>query len=99
MGLANLLVGENNFQKLLKLAEKGDVKNTDFIPEDFPEVNGELSEASVLVSLAKLKPGTSQEDIVRSLFYMVTFNIAQIALETSDIYQVNNVLFTGFYCR
>ena len=56
MGLANLLVGENNFQKLLKMAEVGQVKNVDFIPEDFPEIEGELSEAAVLVSMGKLKP-------------------------------------------
>lgn len=30
---------------------------------------------------------------------MVTFNIAQIALGHSEIHNVDNVLFTGFYCR
>lgn len=36
MGLANLLTGENNFHKLLEMAQKGDVKYTDFTPVDFP---------------------------------------------------------------
>ena len=40
LGLANLLVGENNFHKLLKMAEVGKVRNVDFIPEDFPEIEG-----------------------------------------------------------
>ena len=30
---------------------------------------------------------------------MVTFNIAQISLGYSEIHNVENVLFTGFYCR
>jgi hypothetical protein len=38
MGLANLLVGENNFHRLVEMAEKGNFKYTDFTPEDFPEV-------------------------------------------------------------
>ena len=60
LGLANLLVGENNFHKLLKMAEDGKIKNIDFIPEDFPELEGDLTEALVLVSLGKLKPGSSK---------------------------------------
>lgn len=36
MGLANLLIGENNFHNLLSMAQKGDVKYTDFTPDDFP---------------------------------------------------------------
>jgi len=36
MGLANLLTGKNNFHELLEMAQKGDVKFVDFIPEDFP---------------------------------------------------------------
>lgn len=43
MGLANLLVGQNNFHKLLEMAQKGNVKFTDFTPEDFPEVTLDLS--------------------------------------------------------
>lgn len=54
MGLANLLIGENNFHKLLEMAQKGDVNFTDLTPTDFPEIPKELSEASVLVSLGKL---------------------------------------------
>lgn len=83
MGLANLLVGENSFHKLLEMAQKGDIKYTDFTPTDFPEVNDELSDASVLVSLGKLNKESNPNDIVRSLFFMVTFNIAQIALSYS----------------
>ena len=81
------------------MAEDGKIKNIDYIPEDFPEITGELSEASVLVSLGKLKTDSCREDIVRSLFYMVTFNIAQHALGKSDFHNVSNVIFTGFYCR
>jgi type II pantothenate kinase len=32
LGLANLLVGENNFHKLLEMAEKGNFKYTDITP-------------------------------------------------------------------
>ena len=99
MGLANLLTGENNFHKLLEMAQKGDVKYTDFTPVDFPQVPKQLSEASVLVSLGKLNSESNPNDIVRSLFFMVTFNIAQIALSYSEITNVKHVIFTGFYCR
>jgi len=59
----------------------------------------QLSEASVLVSLGKLNSESNPNDIVRSLFFMVTFNIAQIALSYSEITNVKHVIFTGFYCR
>lgn len=62
-------------------------------------MSDELSEASVLVSLGKLNKGSSPNDIIRSLFFMVTFNIAQIALSYSEIKNVKHVVFTGFYCR
>lgn len=39
MGLANLLIGQNNFSKLLQMAQQGDVKYVDFTPNDFPEVS------------------------------------------------------------
>lgn len=81
------------------MAQKGDVKFIDFTPEDFPEVSSELSEASVLVSLGKLNKNNDPNNIARSLFFMVTFNIAQIALTYSEIKNVKHVLFTGFYCR
>jgi pantothenate kinase len=53
----------------------------------------------VLVSLGKLKNSNNPNDVVQSLFFMVTFNIAQIALSFSEIKNVRHVLFTGFYCR
>lgn len=54
MGLARLLLDETDFEKLLDLASKGSNEAVDFIFEDFPQAAGYLSEASVLVSLAKL---------------------------------------------
>jgi pantothenate kinase len=33
--MANLLTGENNYQKLLEMAQKGNEANTDFTPKDF----------------------------------------------------------------
>ena len=65
------------------MGEKGNVNFTDFTPIDFPEISDELSEASVLVSLGKLNKQSNPNDIIKSLFYMVTFNIAQIALTLS----------------
>ena len=99
MGLSTLLVGENNYQKLVEMAQQGNEANTDLTPKDYKSIHEELTEASVLISLGKLSQESSKEDIIRSLFYMVTFNIAQIALGHSEIHGVENVLFTGFYCR
>jgi pantothenate kinase len=62
-------------------------------------VTTHLSEASVLVSLGKLNSESNPNDIIRSLFFMVTFNIAQIALSYSELKNIKHVLFTGFYCR
>ena len=83
----------------MEMAQQGNEANTDLTPKDFESIQEELTEASVLISLGKLNAESSKEDIVRSLFYMVTFNIAQIALLHSEVHEVENVLFTGFYCR
>ena len=53
----------------------------------------------MLVSLAKLTKSSKREDIARSLFKMVSFNIAQIALMYSDLYKIEDLIFTGNYCR
>jgi pantothenate kinase len=57
-------------------------------------------EAPVLISLGKMNASEHNENhVVNSLFKMVAYNLAQLALMYSNIQNVDRLVFTGFFCR
>lgn len=49
--------------------------------------------------MGKLKHNVNKEDIVKSLLYMTTYNISQIAFLHSKLHNVERVFFSGHFIR
>jgi type II pantothenate kinase len=87
LGMCNLLIGTNNFDELLELAQQGHSENADLLIKDIyrgsdsPHTN--LKSENLAVSLGKLSmqhlkkiKHIKKEDIAKSLLVMVAFNIS-----------------------
>jgi len=99
-----MLVGSHSFSELLEMASEGDNSIVDIVPGDYPELEKfmpELEDAPVLISLGKMNKAQGNNDthIVKALFKMVAYNLAQLALMYSELQQVDRLVFTGFFCR
>ncbi len=107
-GLAKLLTGITNFSDVENLSDIGDNKNVDLLVEDIygggcTDLNlpgyviastfGKIGNSSVK-DLNHTKP----EDIIKSLLYMISDNVCQIAyLSIKNDDSIKNVYFTGSF--
>eukprot|EP01105_Mastigella_eilhardi_P015311 TRINITY_DN3497_c0_g1_i3.p1 TRINITY_DN3497_c0_g1~~TRINITY_DN3497_c0_g1_i3.p1 ORF type:complete len:385 (-),score=134.33 TRINITY_DN3497_c0_g1_i3:92-1246(-) len=103
--LVKLLTRFRNFETTLSLIlTDGDNKNVDLLVSDFYSADktpAALKPSVIASSLGKVQrhdfdPHTAKdEDIVRSLLYMIADNIAQIAFLNAKLHHVKSVFFTG----
>lgn len=105
LGLANLITGINDFEKLLSLSNEGDDKKVDLFVKDIyggmdtPHL--QLDNSSLAISFGKIRDRSllKKSDIVLSLLHMIAFNIGQVAYLVAKLYKVDRVYFAGNFIR
>ncbi|CAK75335.1 unnamed protein product (macronuclear) [Paramecium tetraurelia] len=105
LGLSHLFTGINDFDELLKMTKKGSNAATDLLIDEvhlgFQSPTRDKNEKHVAVSMGKLKQNSNlnQSDLVKSLLYMTTYNISQIAFLHSKLHNIERVFFSGHFIR
>lgn len=110
-GLIRLLTDLEDFEDVMRLAERGDPSKVDMMVGDIYGKNSEVLEkiglASDLVAssfgklVAKDDPalGLKEEDLARALLLMVTNNIGQVAYLNAKLHQTPRIYFVGNFLR
>ena len=110
-GLIRLLTDVEDFDDVMRLAEKGDPSKVDMMVGDIYGENDDalqklgLPKHIVASSFGKLvaKPnpadGLLQEDLARALLLMVTNNIGQVAYLNAKLHKTPRIYFVGNFLR
>ncbi|ORX82130.1 fumble-domain-containing protein [Anaeromyces robustus] len=108
-GLLSLLTSAQTFDEMLELSKKGKNENVDMLVgdiygEDYSKIGLKSSTiASSCGKIFKKKPEErkefKEEDISRSLLYMISNNLSQIAYLMAQLHQVKRIYFGGCFIR
>lgn len=110
-GLIRLLTDIDDFEAVMKMAEKGDPSKVDMMVGDIYGKNSDALEKIGLPSnlvassfgklVAKRDPaiGLKQEDLVRALLLMVTNNIGQVSYLNAKLHNTPRIYFIGNFLR
>ena len=110
-GLIRLLTDIDDFEAVMKMAEKGDPSKVDMMVGDIYGKNSDALEKIGLPSnlvassfgklVAKRDPaiGLKQEDLVRALLLMVTNNIGQVSYLNAKLHSTPRIYFIGNFLR
>lgn len=110
-GLIRLLTDVEDFEGVMRLAERGDPSKVDMMVGDIYGKNSDALEklglpASLIASsfgklVAKEDPaaGLKQEDLARALLLMVTTNIGQVAYLNAKLANTRRLYFVGNFLR
>lgn len=108
-GLLSLLTSAQTFDEMLKLSKKGKNENVDMLVGDI--YGGDYSKvglknstiASSCAKIFKMTPEerkqVKEEDISRSLLYMISNNLSQIAFLMAQVHQIKRIYFGGCFIR
>ncbi|KAI8591674.1 fumble-domain-containing protein [Geranomyces variabilis] len=109
-GLLSLLTDAKDYDEMLELSKAGDNKNVDMLVGDiyggdYPKIG--LKGSAIASSFGKVfktppeerKEKFKQQDISRSLLYLVSNNIGQIAYLNAQAHGVQRIYFSGFFIR
>jgi len=107
-GLCALLCGVETFDEAIELASSGDNKNVDKLVGDIYGHGGYdkigLDEEIVAASFGKAiyeagRKNMSKNDLARSALVTTANNIASIALNSANQYNINRIVFVGNFLR
>jgi len=110
-GLIRLLTDVEDFEAVMRLAEKGDPAKVDMMVGDIYGKDSKALEKLGLPSdivassfgklVAKEDPasGLKQEDLARALLLMVTNNIGQVAYLNAQLHKTSRIYFVGNFLR
>eukprot|EP00980_Cylindrotheca_fusiformis_P007447 scaffold1537_cov108-Cylindrotheca_fusiformis.AAC.6 len=110
-GLIRLLTDVEDFEDVMRLAEKGDPSKVDMMVGDIYGKDSKALEKLGLPSdivassfgklVAKDDPasGLKQEDLARALLLMVTNNIGQVAYLNAKLHKTSRIYFVGNFLR
>jgi pantothenate kinase len=110
-GLMRLLTDVEDFEDVMRLAEKGDPAKVDMMVGDIYGDNSDALEKLGLPSnivassfgklVAKEDPaaGLEQEDLARALLLMITNNIGQVAYLNAKLHSTPRIYFVGNFLR
>ena len=108
-GLGKLLTSAQSFDELLSLAEQGDHRKVDMLVKDIYGSDYSLLGlpadliASSFGKAIQLGPGQerpfSEADIARSLLYIISNDIGQIACLYALLHRIKRIYFGGFFLR
>ncbi|KAJ1933611.1 hypothetical protein FBU59_005971, partial [Linderina macrospora] len=106
-GLLNLLTGVRSFDKMLEMTKTGDNTKVDMMVGDIYGTNYDkigLKATNIASTMAgvyrkSLDKQFDDADIARSLLYMVSNNIGQIAYLNARLHNVKRIYFGGYFIR
>jgi len=96
--LQRLATGCTTFDELDALLARGNSANVDMLVGDiYGDTTEELGLPADLLaaSLAKFEPGADPADVARSVRFLTTFTIAQLAVNCATTHGANEVFFVG----
>ncbi|KAL0073476.1 pantothenate kinase [Phycomyces blakesleeanus] len=109
-GLMSLLTGAQSFDEMLEMSKTGDNKNIDLLVgdiygSDYSKLG--LKASRIASSFGKVfkkgvrhtKDSFSPNDIAKSLLFMVSNNIGQIAYLNAEQHHLERIYFGGFFIR
>lgn len=110
-GLIRLLTQLEDFEEVMRLAERGDATKVDMLVGDIYGTKSDALEKLGLPSnlvassfgklVAKEDPanGLTEEDLARALLLMVTNNIGQVAYLNAKLHKTSRIYFVGNFLR
>ena len=110
-GLIRLLTSYEQFEDVIRLAERGDPSKVDMMVGDIYGGNSDALDrlglrADLVASsfgklVAKEDPaeGLTEEDLARALLLMVTNNIGQVAYLNAELHNTERIYFVGNFLR
>ncbi|KAJ3296136.1 hypothetical protein HK104_001944 [Borealophlyctis nickersoniae] len=108
-GLLSLLTNAKDYDEMLELSKRGDNKNVDMLVGDiyggdYPKIGLKgTAIASSFGKVFKLPPEErekiKEEDMARSMLYLVSNNIGQIAYLNAQAHGIQRIYFSGFFIR
>ena len=107
VGLSKLMIGIDDYDKILELASKGNCENVDLTKKDLLKENEELKENSIISSLGKVhqyvlegkKDQIKKEDIALSLLNMICYHIAQYTVIYAEQNKIDTIYFFGTFTK
>jgi type II pantothenate kinase len=111
IGLSKLLIGIDNYNEILNLAQKGDYHKLDLSYEEiygknYIKNNNNYKNEIPVSSFGKIydlmtvkKNSFEKEDIAVSLLYMICLHITQIANLCAQKYKIDTIYFFGNFTR
>jgi type II pantothenate kinase len=111
LGLMRLLTDVEDFDDIMRLAERGDPSKVDMLVGDiYGEKSGALEKLGLAAGLvassfgklvAKEDPaaGVKQEDLARALLLMITINLGQVAYLNAQLFKTPRIYFVGNFLR
>ncbi|KAI8320013.1 fumble-domain-containing protein [Martensiomyces pterosporus] len=106
-GLLNLLTGVRSFDEMLDMTKTGDNTKVDMMVGDIYGTNYDkigLKATNIAATMAgvyrkSLDKQFDDADIARSLLYMVSNNIGQIAYLNAQLHGIKRIYFGGYFIR
>ncbi|MDR2591158.1 MAG: type II pantothenate kinase [Oscillospiraceae bacterium] len=96
LGLASLMLGKNDIDAILALAENGDIKNVDLTVRDiFGKEVKSLPSHLTAANFGKIKSTASESDIALGIINMVLETIGMLATFALKNETIKNVVLTG----
>ena len=111
LGLIRLLTDFEDFDDIMKLAERGDPTKVDMMVGDIYGDNidaleklglpADLVASSFAKLAAKEDPaaGLKEEDLARAVLLMITINIGQVAYLNAQLHKTSRIYFVGNFLR
>ena len=113
IGLSNLLTGISDFDQIIAESIKGKNQNVDMLVKDiygdnspFKDLYGDLVASSFakaandhITPNEKIKDKYKTHDVLNSLMFMISVNIGQLAVFSSQLNHIEDVYFLGNYTR
>ncbi|KAJ3002797.1 UNVERIFIED_CONTAM: Pantothenate kinase 4, partial [Siphonaria sp. JEL0065] len=108
-GLLSLLTNASSFDEMLELSKEGNNANVDMLVGDifggdYPKIG--LKATTIASSFGKVFKASKEDrkkfkeqDISRSLLYLVSNNIGQIAYLNAQAHGIQRIYFSGFFIR
>ena len=109
IGLSKLIIGIDDYDKILELASKGNYENVDLTKKDLIKENQELenSENNIICCLGKVhdyildgkKNKLKKEDIALSLLNMICSHIAQYSVLYAEKNKIDTIYYFGTFTK
>ena len=109
IGLSKLIIGIDDYDKILELASKGNYENVDLTKKDLLKENQELkdSENNIICCLGKVydyildgkKNELKKEDIALSLLNMICSHIAQYSVIYAEKNKIDTIYYFGSFTK